>query len=1042
MTLPRLETILTGIRHLAIASIGAVAMAQEATVVEAPETGFSDTFFPENGLHFRCVGPTRGGRVTTVAGIRQRVGHYYAGATGGGVYKTEDHGTSWRNVSDGFFSSPSIGAIRVAPSDPDRIYVGTGSDGLRSNVITGCGVYRSDDAGGSWEFLGLPKSGHIGAVEVHPENPDLVFVAAIGQAFGPNPERGLYRSRDGGRSWAKVLGISDRTGVCDVEFHPSDPNTIYATAWQAERKPWTILSGGEEGGVFRSTDGGSTFTQLKTGLPEGLVGKADLAVSQANPDRVYVLIEAPEDRGGVYVSQDRGDSFTQVNSDRGPRVRPFYYTNIDANPADADEVYVSATGFYRSTDGAKSFRRASTPHGDNHELWIHPDQPQFRVQANDGGANCTIDGGSTWSTQRNQATAELYQVHVDDRFPYWLYAGQQDNSTIRVPSQAPYSHPAGPQGFWESVGGCETGPAVPKPGEPHIVFAACKGRFGVFDARTGQERRYDVTAANMYGHNPKDLADRFQRVSPIHVSPHDPNTVYHASQYLYRTRDSGRTWTRISPDLTAFEPDKQVISGSPITRDITGEEFYSTLYAVQESPIERDELWAGANDGPIHLSRDGGQSWNDVTPTLLPPGGRVQTIEVSPHQRGKAFACVLRYQLGDWTPWLLRTTDFGESWVHMSTEERGFPTNAPVRVVREDPEREGLLYCGTEWGLFVSFDDGEHWQSLQAELPVTPITDMKVHQGDLVLSTMGRSFWIADDLSPLRQWDDELRESALSLARPRAAIRTRLPRRRGIPRYLGAGATLDYWLATPAEETVVEMEILDASGRVVRRFRSDGDGERAVAPSEPAMHEEQMVLAGTPRLPTERGWNRFVWNLRYPGPWSVNGGGRSGPMVLPGRYLVRVRVGEQTDEAYLEVRLDPRLEATDVSIQDLEQQLETTRRLDELIGRARELQDRTVEGLRTAELTSDDRETLTSVRDALETSAGTYQQPKLLDQLGYLREVLQSADQAPGQDAIERLAELQTAVQGLQDEADSALPSPRNGESSAGNRVEALSRAR
>ncbi|MEY2980436.1 MAG: hypothetical protein RL562_663, partial [Planctomycetota bacterium] len=546
------------------------------------------------GLEFRCVGPTRGGRVTAVAGVRQRRGEFYMGATGGGVFKTTDFGHSWRSVSDGFFASPSIGAIRVAPSDPDVIWVGTGSEALRSNVIQGSGVYLSRNAGKTWDFVGLGDAGQIGAVEVDPRDPDVAWVAVVGRAFRPNQERGLYRTRDGGLTWDRVLFVSDETGIVDVEISPADPDVLYATAWTADRKPWTIESGSEDDGVFRSLDGGATWAKLDNGLPQGLVGKADLAVSPAAPARVYVLIEAPGDEGGVYRSDDGGDTFEQVSSDGGLRARPFYYTNIDADPVDADRVYVSATGFYRSTDGGKNWRRRGTPHGDNHDLWIHPDDPQLMVQANDGGANVTLDGGDTWSTQDNQPTAELYQIAFDEREPYWLYAGQQDNTTIRVPVLPPRAALGGTSSFWEAVGGCETGPAVPKPGDPDVVYAACKGRFQVFRARTDQTQSYDVTAANMYGHDPKDLRDRFQRVSPIHVSPHDADVVYHASQFVYRTRDEGRTWERISPDLTAFDPERQGISGAPITRDITGEEFYSCLYALRESPRVAGLIWVGA----------------------------------------------------------------------------------------------------------------------------------------------------------------------------------------------------------------------------------------------------------------------------------------------------------------------------------------------------------------------------------------------------------------------------------------------------------------
>jgi photosystem II stability/assembly factor-like uncharacterized protein len=734
-------------------------------------------------LEYRMVGPSRGGRVTAVAGHVDHPGTFYMGATGGGVWKTTDYGITWHNISDGFFATGSIGAIRVADSDSSIVYVGTGSDGIRSNVITGRGMYKSTDAGATWEFIGLRGVGQIGAVLIHPTNPNLVYVAAIGHAFGPGPERGVYRTVDGGHSWENILFVSDSTGAVDLEFAPDDPQTIYASMWRAERKPWTIISGAREGGVYKSTDGGEHWTKLAGGLPNELIGKTDLAVSAANPDVLYVLAEANPGKG-LYRSDDRGESFRFVSDEDGLTRRPFYYLNVDADPNDADVVYANSERFFKSTDGGRTFRRVRTPHGDNHDMWINPANSDLFVQSNDGGANVTLDGGLTWSSQHNQPTAELYQVDVDDRFPYWLYAGQQDNSTIAVPSLPPYSAPGGATAYWRAQGGCETGPAVPKPGDPDIVYANCKGRFGRYNVKTGQEQQYYVGAQNLYGHNPKDLMYRFQRVSPIEVSPHDPDVVYHASQFLHVTTDDGKTWETISPDLTAFRPERQMASGWPITRDITGEEHYSTIYAVEESPLQKGEIWVGANDGPVHLTRDGGATWTEITPPDLPPEGRVQHVEPSPHRRGKAYVAVLRYLLGDWQPYIYRTTDYGETWTHLTPGTNGIPADFPTRVVREDPDREGLLYAGTEFGLFVSFDDGAHWQPFQQNLPVTPVTDIKVYRRDLVLSTMGRSFWILHNVT--RRVPDAIPHAGL----PRTgALRSGIPGGGGDDRLLpGRGA--------------------------------------------------------------------------------------------------------------------------------------------------------------------------------------------------------------------------------------------------------------
>ena len=961
-----------------------------------------------SGLSYRNVGPSRGGRATTVTGVRQRPSTFYAGSTGGGVWKTTDYGQSWRAISDGFFETGSIGAIRVAPSDPDTVYVGTGSDGLRSNVITGRGVYKSVDAGRTWTFVGLRDAGQIGAVEIHPTDPNIAYVAAIGQAFGPNEQRGVYRTRDGGESWERVLHVSDRVGAVDLELAPDDPNQVYACMWRGERKPWTIISGGlpGEGGLYKSIDGGGRWVKLDDGLPSGVFGKSDLAVSAAAPGRVYVLIEAPGPDGGLYRSDDHGESFKLISNSRGLLDRPFYYCNIDADPSDADVLYVNATGFHKSTDGGDSWRRGSTPHGDNHDIWVHPDDPNLFIQANDGGVNVTRDGGATWSTQRNQTTAELYQVEVDDRFPYWLYAGQQDNSTIRVPSAPPYGHPLGAMGFWQSVGGCETGPAVPKPGDPDIVYANCKGRFGRFNLRTGQEKKYYVGAANMYGHNPKDLEYRFQRVSPIHVSPHDPNVVYHASQYLHRTTDEGVTWETISPDLTAFEPSKQVISGEPITRDITGEEFYSTIYAIRESKISKGLIWVGANDGPVHVTRNGGEAWSNVTPKDLPPGGRVDAVEPSPHRPEKAYVAVLRYQLGDWSPYVYRTNDYGSSWTLLTTGKNGIPADSPTRVIREDPDREGLLYVGTEFGLYVSFDDGDRWQSMQRNLPATPITDMQVHRKDLVISTMGRSFWILDDLTPLHQLTPTVANAKAHLFTPRDAYRTRSRGRGGVGvEYPQQGALIHYALTSDVDQ--VQIEIRDAKGAVIRTLSSSGRrGAQA-----PRGRREERGMRGPRRgarpargLPLTAGMHRTAWDLRRDG---IGGRGR-GPMVLPGRYELRLTANGETHTAQLNLLMDPRVAADGVTMEDLAAQEALILDVAKLSADATQLSARLRRALAAADNPSP---ALRDLESKIITTRGmTYPTPMLLDQVRYLSSMVDGADQKPGRDAYRRLDVLRGRV--------------------------------
>ncbi|MDP9348813.1 MAG: hypothetical protein M3P24_06690, partial [Gemmatimonadota bacterium] len=826
------------------------------------------------GMRYRMIGPSRGGRVTTVTGVPSQPHTFYMGTTGGGIWKTTDAGQTWLNVSDGYLTEGSMGALDVAPSSPEVVWAGTGSEGLRSNVSTGRGVYRSTDAGRTWAHAGLREVGQIGAVRIHPTDPGVVYVAAVGNAFRPGRERGVYRTRDGGKSWQRVLFVSDSTGAVDLELQPGNPRVVYASMWRAERKPWTIISGAREGGIYRSTDGGDTWQKLGGGLPTGLFGKSNVAVSPADPRRVYALIEAAPG-GGLYRSDDAGETWTLVSTERGLITRPFYYTNITAHPTNPDELYVGTEGFYRSTDGGRTWKTLPTPHGDNHDLWINPRHPEIWVQSNDGGANVTLNAGRTWSTQYNQPTAEIYQVYVDNQFPYRVYGAQQDNSTLIVQSlPLSSSAPDDPMQTWRQGPGCETGPIIPHPTQPDTVYGACKGLFSRGSLRSGQEKQYWVGAQSLYGLPGRELIYRFQRVSPMEISPHDPRVVYFGSQYVHRTTDEGVTWERISPDLTWNPAERQQRpSGEPITLDVTGEETYSTLYAIRESPLEPGVIWTGANDGPFHVTRDGGKTWRNVTPRGQPAGCRVQNIDPSPHRKGSAYYAVLCYLLGDFRPYLWRTDDYGRSWTRITA---GIPADHPTRVVREDPDREGLLYAGTEFGMWVSLDNGARWQPLQLNLPHTPVTDLKVHRGDLVLSTQGRSFWILDDLTPLHQWRDGV--AGAHLFRPREAVRMRYETGFGgvesgrstpdAPRYLPAGAVIDYLL--PDTSAAVTLEIVDAAGRVVRAFSSEGAGERTQSPAEPGMRAPTLERVGTPRLPREAGLNRWMWDLAHPGPWSAS----------------------------------------------------------------------------------------------------------------------------------------------------------------------------
>ncbi len=994
---------------LTISCAGPPPAAEVAGVSPAPDDVLK-TF------HWRSVGPSRGGRVTAVAGHPDHPFTFYMGGTGGGVWKTEDYGTTWNPISDGYFATGSIGSIRVAPSNSSIVYVGTGSDGIRSNVIVGKGAYRSDDAGKTWRHVGLENTGQIGAIEIHPRNPNVVLAAALGNPWAKSEDRGVYKTTDGGKTWRRVLFTSDSVGAIDVEFNAANPNVVYAAMWRGERKPWTIISGmqasGREDGIWKSIDGGETWRIVTRGLPTGLIGKIDLAVTPANPRRVYAVVETKDPEEGLYRSDDNGETWRLVSNQAGLMNRPFYYTNVDADPRNADVVWVNCEGLFKSTDGGATWQRVSTPHGDNHDMWINPRDPDIIVQSNDGGANVSLDGGRTWSTQYNQPTAELYQVYVDDRFPYWLYAGQQDNTTIMVPSNPPEdAAPAGHTALWRDIGGCETGPAVPKPGNPDIVYSNCKGRFGRYSHRTGIEKQYYVGYGNLYGHNPKDLPYRFQRVAPIEVSPHDPNTVYHGSQYVHRTRDDGLTWETISPDLTAFRPERQVASGEPITRDITGEEHYSVVYVIEESPVRAGVIWAGANDGPVHVTRDNGKTWTDVTPPDMPPEGRIQNIDPSPHEAGRAYVAGYRTLLGDFHPFIYKTEDFGETWTLLTPGDNGIPADHPTRVVREDPVRAGLLYAGTEFGAFVSMDDGKTWQSLQGNLPVTPITDLKVVGSDLAISTMGRGFWVLDDVGALREWSAEVAAADAHLFKPRDAYRGpgggggyrgRSP---DAPEWSPSGAAVDYWLGKDAQSAT--LEILDRSGEVVRSFQSGGTG--GATTQEPGMGGSPQRAQAVPTLPVTKGLHRFVWDLTV----AAEGAPRGAPRVVPGSYQVRLTVDGSAMTQPLTVKLDPRVAADGVTAADLQEQFDLAFEILAALHDARATITKVEDAMESAAAGSDVSAQLEEIHRALVTdrTESSYPQPMLADQFQYLYSNMVGVEQKPNGEMYKRLETLKAELE-------------------------------
>lgn len=980
-------------------------------------------------LRYRMVGPNRGGRVTTVTGVASEPRTFYMGVASGGLWKTTDAGSTWIPISDGKIPVGSMGSIEVSQSDPNIIYVGTGSDDIRSNVSTGRGVYKSSDAGATWSFSGLRDAGQIGGVRVDPANPDIVYVAALGNAFTSNTERGVFRTRDGGKTWARVLFLSDSVGAADIELQPGNPRVLYAGMWYGVRKPWSIISGARVGGLYKSTDGGDHWRQMTNGLPSDLIGKSNIAVSAASPNRVYALIEA-RPGGGLYRSDDAGEHWALVSSNPQLITRPFYYVTLAVDPTNADVVYGGAEGFFKSTDGGKTFRTMRVPHGDNHDMWISPKDGNVMIQANDGGANVSLDGGKSWSTQFNQPTAEIYSVAIDNQFPYRLYGAQQDNTTVIVPSLPLNS---GQTDEWRTGPGCETGPIMPNITNPDTVYGSCKGQFSRMSLRTGQEKQYWVGAQSLYGSVPGDLIYRFQRVSPMELSPFDSHVIYYGSQYLHRTRDEGVTWERISPDLTAHDPRYlNVVSGGPITRDVTGEEVYSTLYAIRESPLQKGLIWTGSNDGPVYVTRDDGKTWKNVTPKDLPPGGRVQTIEPSPHRAGSAYIAVYRYLLGDFQPYIYRTDDYGTSWTRLTNGANGIAIDNPTRVVREDPARAGLLYAGTEFGMYASMDNGAHWLPFQFNLPVTPITDINVHQNDLVLSTQGRAFWIMDDLTPLHQWSDAIASASAHLFRPRVAYRMHYRANpvsargnsSGAPESPQPGAMIDYYFAHVPGGSVT-LDILDASGKLVRTFTSNAaaDRTRDTTASETQGEEDAPRRRAAPANVTRHeGLNRFIWDLTYPGARqsATRPAGAGGPVAVPGSYKVRLTVAASgngpawTDTQPLVVRPDPRVTMDGVTIADMREQFDHNMRVRDLVtdvnlavSREREARAR-LRGATGA--AADTLQRLSAIAAKLETPPIRYSKPELQGNITYLYGMTNGADQKIGRDAVERYRSLRTQL--------------------------------
>lgn len=925
----------------------------------------------EKLLRWRCIGPFRGGRVLAVAGDSTNSATFYFGACAGGVWKTVDGGQYWQNVSDGFFNTASIGALAVAPSDPNVIYAGTGESTIRIDVSHGDGMYKSTDAGRSWSHIGLTETRHIGKIAVHPENPDVAYVAALGHAFGNNPERGVYRTQDGGKTWELVLHKSEKAGAVDIKLDPQNPRVIYATIWEAYRNFWQISSGGPDSGLWRSMDGGDTWEEISRnkGLPqEGLLGKMGVAPSPAKSGRVWALLEAEKDPG-LYRSDDYGDSWERVNKENKLYDRAWYYIHLTADTQDADTVYVNCLSFYKSVDGGKTFDTINVPHGDCHDLWIDPNNAERMIHGNDGGACTSYNGGASWSSIFNQPTAQFYHISVDNQYPYRVYGTQQDNSSISIPSSCG-ERGAIPWGAIYEAGTGESGYIVPRPDDPNIVYVGAIGSspgggnsLQRYDHRTKQIRLIANWPENNAGYGAIKDRYRFNWTYPIVISPHDPNVLYVGGNQVLKTTDEGQTWTEISPDLTRNDPDKLQATGGPITRYSIGAEVYCTVFSFEESAHEAGLFWAGSDDGLVHISKNGGESWENITPPQLPEWTMISMIELSPHDKATAYIAATKYKLDDYTPYVYKTTDYGQTW---TTITDGIREHEACRAIRCDPAREGLLYLGTETGVYVSFDDGENWQAFNLNLPTAPVHDLIVKDNELIAGTHGRSIWILDDITPLHQLKDEL--DSVHLFRPKDTVRIMPPLWSGFGapspgkksyntmfteittfyedkdennaptrRYLDAGedrpqgVLIGYYLAEDASD--LKLEILDQDGNVIRTI-TPKPAER-----EEMREDEKAELKSRVYAPIKAGMNRFLWDMRHEDGAKIKGKEPAatvavGPYAIPGEYKVRLTVGDVSQTQPFTLLADPRVTT---SAEDMTAQLDLLLQIRDKIGEGNEV---------------------------------------------------------------------------------------------------------
>ncbi|MEO1258206.1 MAG: glycosyl hydrolase [Bacteroidota bacterium] len=871
---------------------------------ETAPPAYDEFYF--NTIQWRQVGPFRGGRAGTVAGVLNNPSLYYMGTAGGGVWRTKDGGNTWSPISDGYFGG-SIGAVAVAESDPNVIYVGEGEQTLRGNVSSGKGMWRSTDAGETWKFIGLKKSEHIGRIRIHPANPDLVYVAVIGNLWIPNEERGLYRSKDGGQNWEKILYESDKAGAVDVVFDPNNPRIIYASTWQMKRNGYRMDSGGPGSHLWKSTDGGDTWEKLtnRPGLPTSTIGIIGVTVSPLNSDRVWAIIEAEE--GGVFRSDDAGETWKRTSANRSLRQRAWYYSRIYADTKNEDRVYVLNVGFWRSNDGGNSFERIRTPHGDHHDLWIDPNNNSRMAIADDGGAQVSFDAGDNWTTYHNQPTSQFYRVTTDNHFPFRIYGAQQDNSTVRIFHRSDGNSIT--EQHWEPSAGGESAHLAPDPLNNDVVYGGTfKGYMMRKDHVTGQTRSVNIYPDNPAGSGAEVMKYRFNWNFPVLFSPNDPKKLYAGSNYLHMTTNEGQSWEVISPDLTRNDPETIKSSGGPITQDNTGAEYYANIFAINESTLEPGVIWTGSDDGLVHVTKDGGKNWENVTPKGSPKLNMMNCIDIHPFEKGGAYIAATSYKFGDYTPYIYKTTDYGKTWTKIT---HGIPENYYTRAVRADPVRPGLLYAGTEWGMFISFDDGKSWQPFQLNLPVTSIRDLHIKNESLIAATHGRSFWMIDDLGPVRQMSKEVVEKPHHLFRPKPAHRMAQSRSWGSPNYklVGTnhpnGVLFNFFIKDYTEEKKVSLEILDLAGNTIRKFDNKTKKKKK-------------------KLKVEKEKNRFIWDMRYEGFKEFDGmvlysSPNYGPKAAPGKYTAILTVDAEQSEIEFEIAKDPRLPNTD---EDYKKQLD------------------------------------------------------------------------------------------------------------------------